>query len=635
MTGKTWYEIKAKGPSLAEVYIYDEIGAFGVSAKSFADDLKAYPNARQIQLRINSPGGSVFDGNAIYNQLKQHPAKITAHIDGLAASMASVIAMAADHIVMPENALMMIHNPWTMAVGDAEQLRKDADVLDKVKTTLIGAYGRSSMSEEEITAIMDAETWLTAEQALEMGFADEIQEEMQMAASANFPLLNKFEKTPELIKDGQLVTAKARAEMQELIDFNTSPFCHNEKMARIFEGKTPQDFIKDGITTPDALREHLLNELGKDQKPSSHGAIVMDQKEYIENFKKDASDALLMRANIPVKNASSGARELAGLSLMDMAKKSVELTGRSTMMMSKQEILGAAFSHSTSDFTHLLGNTARKALSGAYEESVESHIVWTPEREVPDFKPQSLVKLSEAPDLQKVAEGAEYKQGSFSDDGQDFHIEKFGRIFNLTYESVVNDDLDAFTRLPRAFAIAARRLECDMVYKTLTDNPKVSDGKALFHADHNNIATAAGLSVTSLAAARTMMRKQRGLSSKAPLNLQPRFLIVPAALEGQAEQLLASVVDPTKSNDTPNLNFIRNMELVVDSRLDEKSEQEWYVAASPTQVDTITRLYLAGAARPYLEERQGWEIDGMSIKCRLEFASVPLDFRGLVKNPAA
>src|SRR5690554_1095433 len=176
MTQKSWYEIKARGTAQAEVFIYDEIGAFGVSAKQFAKDLKQHATARQIDLRIHSPGGSVFDGNAIYNQLKQHPAKITAHIDGIAASMASVIAMAADHVVMPENALMMIHNPWSVSAGDSDQLRKDADLLDKVKTTLVGAYGRSAMTDDEIVAIMDAETWLTAAEAVEMGFADEIQD---------------------------------------------------------------------------------------------------------------------------------------------------------------------------------------------------------------------------------------------------------------------------------------------------------------------------------------------------------------------------------------------------------------------------------------------------------------------------
>ena len=182
---RSWYAMKAMGGGAAEVLIYEEIGAWGISAKEFASDLKELGAVSEITLRINSPGGSVFDGNAIFNQLKQHKAKVTAHIDGLAASMASVIAMAADHIVMPENALMMIHNPWTVSIGNAEELRKDADLLDTIKRTLLTAYGRSAMTDEELSSMMDAETWLTGADAVEMGFADEMEEEVAMAACAN------------------------------------------------------------------------------------------------------------------------------------------------------------------------------------------------------------------------------------------------------------------------------------------------------------------------------------------------------------------------------------------------------------------------------------------------------------------
>jgi hypothetical protein len=128
-----------------------------------------------------------------------------------------------------------------------------------------------------------------------------------------------------------------------------------------------------------------------------------------------------------------------------------------------------------------------------------------------------------------------------------------------------------------------------------------------------------------------MMRRQKGLNSAAPINIVPRFLIVPAAMETTAEQLLASVVDPSKTNDTVNPEFIRGLTLVVDSRLDEVDEQDCYLAANPAQVDTITRAYLSGTPRPFHEMREGWEIDGMQVKARMEFAAVPVDYRGLVK----
>ena len=167
----------------AEISIYDEIGGYGVTANDFIASLEALGEVSNIDLRISSPGGSIIEGNVIYNAIKRHPANVTVHIDGMAASMASVIAMAGDEIVMAENALLMIHNPWTVSIGDSEQLRKDADLMDKMKSSIINAYSRSGYDAEELTALMDATTWFTAEEALTADFIDRIDGKLAMAAS--------------------------------------------------------------------------------------------------------------------------------------------------------------------------------------------------------------------------------------------------------------------------------------------------------------------------------------------------------------------------------------------------------------------------------------------------------------------
>jgi ATP-dependent protease ClpP protease subunit len=130
----SWYAVVAKSADEAEVMIYDEIGMFGVSAKQFVTDVKGI-DAKRITVALNTPGGDVFDGIAIYNALRQHDATINVRIDGLAASCGSLIAMAGDTIEMAANAYLMIHNPWTFAVGDAADMRKQADVLDKLEGT--------------------------------------------------------------------------------------------------------------------------------------------------------------------------------------------------------------------------------------------------------------------------------------------------------------------------------------------------------------------------------------------------------------------------------------------------------------------------------------------------------------------
>jgi len=187
MNSARWYAIQPtddrEAPESVEVSIYDEIGFGGVTAKQFAADIKKL-KGQHIDLRINSVGGSVTEGAAIYNALKRHKGGLTVHVDGLAASMASVIAMAGEETRMAENALIMIHNPWSMTMGDAADLRKEADVLDKLKATLVNAYVRKSgQPRASIEKMMDEETWLDAGEALRLGFVDEIDEPLAAAAS--------------------------------------------------------------------------------------------------------------------------------------------------------------------------------------------------------------------------------------------------------------------------------------------------------------------------------------------------------------------------------------------------------------------------------------------------------------------
>ena len=205
--------VNADGEKLpeAEISIYDQIGGFGVSANDFIDELKALGDVEAINLRIASGGGSIVEGNTIYNALKRHSAKVVTHIDSLAASMASVIAMAGDEIRMAQNALLMIHNPWTASIGGAEQLRKDADLLDKMEANIRTSYARSNKSAEELDAMMDAETYLTAEEALEAGFIDTIDGANLAAANiADMESVKEFEKLPQAKLDAIKMECQAR-----------------------------------------------------------------------------------------------------------------------------------------------------------------------------------------------------------------------------------------------------------------------------------------------------------------------------------------------------------------------------------------------------------------------------------------
>lgn len=198
--------MKADG-GVAEIEIYDTIGESfwgeSITGKSFREQLKELGDVKKISVRLNSRGGSVWDGNAIYNSLKDHPANVTIHIDSLAASIASVIAMAGDTIKVSENAFVMIHNPTSAVWGDAREMLNTATMLEKIENTAIKLYqARSGRSEEEIREWMNEETWFTADEAVEYGFADEVVKNKQkpsLPASASMTLAD-FRNPPEAAK---------------------------------------------------------------------------------------------------------------------------------------------------------------------------------------------------------------------------------------------------------------------------------------------------------------------------------------------------------------------------------------------------------------------------------------------------
>ncbi len=200
---KKFWNFKVLGEKTGELTLYGEISNYSwwgdeVTPKQFKDDLNALGDIDTLNVFINSPGGDVFAGQAIYSILRRCDAQVKVYVDGLAASIASLIAMAGDKVIMPKNAMMMIHSPWTVAVGNAQEFRKIADDMDKIRDSMVTAYeSRSALTKEEILEMLDAETWLSAEDCFEYGFADEIEDEKQVAACLDKEVLGRYKNTPE------------------------------------------------------------------------------------------------------------------------------------------------------------------------------------------------------------------------------------------------------------------------------------------------------------------------------------------------------------------------------------------------------------------------------------------------------
>lgn len=214
------YRIVSRGTDAAEVYLYGMIGADffgdGISAKQFADDLKKLANVKTINVRINSEGGDVFAGKAMYSLLTDHKARIVVNIDGLAASAASYIAMAGDEIVISEGAFVMIHNAWTIAMGSADEFRRTADLLETVNGTIRETYvARTKQTDAKVKKWMNDETWFTGKEAVANGFADKLVENLKVAASVRDP--SKFKNLPSALLPRR---AAALAEIAKLVKKN-------------------------------------------------------------------------------------------------------------------------------------------------------------------------------------------------------------------------------------------------------------------------------------------------------------------------------------------------------------------------------------------------------------------------------
>jgi len=202
---KKYWEMKNKANNEADIFIYSEISAskfWGdeTTPKDFKDELDGLGDVGTLNIYINSPGGDVFAGNSIYNMLKRHKAQKVVYIDGLAASIASVIAMAGDKIIMPKNSMIMIHKAWAGIMGNSADMIKMADTLKQIDVSIASAYERTGLSNEKIVDLMENETWMTAEEAVEYGFADEVEDAKEFAACTSRDFLNIYKNVPENIE---------------------------------------------------------------------------------------------------------------------------------------------------------------------------------------------------------------------------------------------------------------------------------------------------------------------------------------------------------------------------------------------------------------------------------------------------
>ncbi|MCU9586823.1 ClpP-like prohead protease/major capsid protein fusion protein [Proteus mirabilis] len=639
---KSWFRMQAKEDQTADIYIYDEIGGWGISARRFTEDLISLGNLSHINLHIHSPGGEVFDGIAIYNQLKNHSATITVYIDGLAASMASVIAMVGDTVIMPKNAMMMIHKPWGVSWGDANDMREYADLLDKLENVLIPAYvAKTGKTTEEITAMLEQETWLDGDECVEHGFADKVIEPVKAMASLTSKRIEEFSSMPSAIKNQ--ITPKNTTKPTQQPQPNSSPepqpsATYADEQIRLngikdlfamFGGRHNELMITclaDANCSVEKAREQLLNTIAQQQNP--------------EPSNKDNAHIYAGNGNIVGDSVRASVMARAGyqdyekdnaynsMTLRELARASLTERGVGVATYNPMQMIGMAFTHSTSDFGNILLDVANKAILLGWEENDETFGKWTKKGQLSDFKTAHRVGLGAFPSLRKVREGAEYKYVTLNDKGETIALATYGELFSISRQAIINDDMNMLTDVPKKLGEAAKATIGDLVYAVLIDNEKMSDKKALFSTDHKNILTG-GMDVETISAGRTAMRQQK--EGERTLNIRPAFMLVPTTLETQATQVVKSGSVKGADVNSNIINPIRDLaEIIAEPRLDDASEKDWYMVSRQGS-DTIEVAYLNGIDVPYIDQLEGFTSDGVTTKVRIDAGVAPVDYRGLLK----
>jgi len=674
----SWYSIQAKGAQKADILIYDEIGFWGVSAKDFATDIKALGEIKLLNVFINSPGGSVIDGTAIYNTLKNHVARIIVHIDGVALSMGSLIAMAGDHIAMAENGLMMVHNPQGGAAGESKDLRKTAEVMDKMKANMANTYAaRTGIDVETVNGLMDDETWMNADEALDFGFIDEVSGEVELAASfdptkfdnvPNHVLAQFVNKESSVEKSATQTSAVADPlEVENIMDPKEKKAAEAKAIAEAKAKKEADDAIakkaadealevegirqkairavfaphgaeyqavldkclEDRTVGIDDARAQLLDSLGKKAGSATGGEVRIEMmQDQRDKFRVGVAEAIEIRSSAKQKKKKN---ELRGFTLLDIAKASLKNAGISMAGLDKMRIVGAAFTHSTSDFPYLLENSIGKELQRAYTAFAETWRTIANVSSVPDFKLNSRIRLGSFNSLDTIPEGGEYEAGTMGEEKETIQALTKGKMITLTRQMIINDDLNGFLRIAGLMGRAGARTIGNDVYGIITDNAALFDGTALFHADHNNLAASgAAPTLALIGSAKTAMRKQQDPDANDYLDIQAKYIVCGVELEDTIKALIMSETDFSQAN-SKKANVHRNsLEVVSDPRL---GATEWYLLAAPVDIPTLEIAFLDGNQTPYLESMNGFTVDGTAWKVRLDYGVTGNDFRGGYKNP--
>jgi ATP-dependent Clp endopeptidase proteolytic subunit ClpP len=690
---KLGFSFQAQGEDGLELTIYDEIGYWGVRAKHIADALQARMNVKNITVRLNSPGGSALDGNAIYNLLKEHPATVHVKIDGAAFSAASIIAMAGDRISMAENALMMIHEPWSYAAGNASELRKNADVLDKVRDGLVATYAkRTGKAKTEIEKLLAEDTFLSAAEAKKEGFADEVSDAVEAraeiseqfmaqipeawaskmerffcCANASFACsssqdkeVTKMEKTNEEKVVQTKLTEQPLAKTEIPAPVAQTPAGSIDPVAKMRADMAAEtsrigEVQKIAAKYPDIAAQAIsegwdcnkteLEVLRAERKtPGMPGIIIPQQNTDADTFKAleagilmaggFSGDSLLKSHGEKAVNfAAKEFRSIGCQRIIMEAAWANGFTGRSFTA----DALRAAFS--TASLPGILSNVANKQLLAGFESVENDYTKICAVRPVKDFKTITSYRLTASMEFEEVGPGGELKHGEVGEESYTNQAKTYGKMFAITRTMFINDDLDALSAIPRQIGRGSGQKLNKVFWTEFLDN------STFFTEARGNYATGTdtALAIAGLTAAEVLFRAMKeSTATGAPrVAHKPQILLVPSALSVVASQLMttAMVNETTTANvPKPNSNpHVGKYTVVSSGYLDDSaytgySAAAYYLLANPMDMPTVELCFLNGVQTPTVERADAdFNTLGVQFRGYFDFGASKQDYRGGIK----
>lgn len=646
-----WLNIHA-GPKNSDETIMEIYGDIGeswwdesISARDISRQLKDIKTGT-IVLKVNSLGGSVFDGTAIHNQLKSHKAKVIAVVDGIAASIASVIVMAADEIRMPANAMLMIHNPWTCECGTSDEMRRAADALDKIKESIITSYDRSGLSHEDIGQLMSDETWFTAQDAVDQGFADTIIDDMQgvdnSPRSSYFNYYNRMPggimaKKKKVREEGTPKNKnKKNQSNKNLKKFRAEVARRNDVKAVCSQygitGAEAQAFIDDKSMTGDSLQAEAMaasphaNHLSPPDNIGS-GWTVGDSD--TTKFNNAMSHGLMINAGIqPRKNngkpekLAPGHEDFVNLTGVELCRASLGRLGVNMSGMSRGQIANAALG--TSEFTETLEQTANTILVIGYADKPAKHRAITAYRPANDYNQLRELRVESEWELEKILEDGKIPRGGISEGVEGYAVEDYGKKFVITRKVIVNDRLGAFMASLERAGRRITLMEDRDIFTYLNGTPKLSNGANLFSVANKTLATAGALAKGTLSAGRALLAQQPDIDGT-PVGAEDSILLTSTDNRTDAEELIGAISQPNDSRLTlwQYLTPVHTPVITVG----------FFQFADPKEFPVIGFSNLQGEEAPYIETKTSFGVRNLEMAIVYTYGYGVVGKVGVVKTP--